>query len=190
MKALKIFFCCFLLSSVFISCKSLPPYESNKALFGILIDRDGVGKIGRMSENISLMNIETQKEFPSNAENFGQIASRNRSPFTVVALPAGRYRIHSIALGGSMFICGKECTIFEIVAGKTYYGGSYRLKISTGLGRITHEFELFETIQDESEQTLFSDFIIKEDARWHPTNKIERIKVFSEVKFSETRSSL
>ena len=177
-----------ILGSLFISqCKTFPDYHESQSLLGIFVDRGGIGKIGRMSENFSVININSNLEYFSNA--FSGSPTRNTDTYTTIALPAGTYQIATISLGGSTFVCIEECQPFNLVSKKIYYAGSYALDVSTGFRQITHKFTEFEASKDEIEKQGFYDYVKKQNPKWlENIGTVEKIRPFRQPAFSHVRA--
>ncbi len=168
-------------------CKSFPDYHEGQSLVGIFVDRDGIGKIGRMSENFSVINIDSNVEYLSNA--LSGSSTRNTDPYTTIAVPAGTYQIATICLGGSTFVCIEECQPFKVVSKKIYYAGSYALDVSTGFRKITHKFTEFEASKDEIEKQGFYDYVKKQNPKWlENIGTVEKIRPFNQPAFSHVRA--
>lgn len=170
------------------NCKSLPEYEDGKALLGIYVDLAGLGKMGRVSENFSVMEINKNIEYASNSRNGASV--RNNEPFSTIVLPDGVYVMKSVCLGGNYFLFTDQLQPCEIKGKKNYFAGSYTLDIAKGLNKITHTFAQFEENKDDAERKGFLEYLRKQKSAWAVNGEPERVHPFTIRNFNKTRSYL
>jgi len=172
-----------------IKCSSLLAFTPGQSLLGVFIDREGFGKLGKVSENFTIVNLETGSEHASNAWTMGG-TTRNNEPFSIAIVPPGMYRISSIGLSRSTFICAEDCPTFKLDAGKVYFSGGYALDITNNLLKITHSFKIFEPTRNVAETENFRDYIQKYGKAWVEGQTIEHVKIFMAESFTRTRATM